>query len=172
MRGAILVFRDTRKRRQFEEQATHAQKMEAMARLAGSVSGDFNNMLTVIAGYAELLRGEIVPGSAARKYVDEIIYAGERAAAVTRHLLAFSRGTLVDAKILDLNLMLTHMEPMLRRLLGQNIELLILPAPGLGTGPSGRRANRAGHRQPGDECARCDAQRRQVGDRDRQRRSG
>jgi two-component system, cell cycle sensor histidine kinase and response regulator CckA len=132
VRGAILVFRDTRKRRQFEEQSTHAQKMEAMGRLAGGVAGDFNNMLTVISGYAELLRGEIPPGSIARKYVDEITYAGERAAAVTRHLLAFSRGTAVDARIVDLNQMLTHMEPMLRRLLGQNIELLMLPAPELG----------------------------------------
>ncbi len=67
-----------------------------------------------------------------RRYVDEITYAGERAAAVTRHLLAFSRGTLVDAKLLDLNLMLTHMEPMLKRLLGQSIELMVLRAPGLG----------------------------------------
>jgi hypothetical protein len=132
VRGAILVFRDTRKRRQFEEQSVHAQKMEAMARLAGSVSGDFNNMLTVITGYAELLRGEIPVGTGARKYVDEIVYAGERAAAVTRHLLAFSRGTLMDASVADLNHMLTHMEPMLRRLLGQNVDLLILPAPGLG----------------------------------------
>jgi PAS domain S-box-containing protein len=132
VRGAILVFRDTRKRRQFEEQSVHAQKMEAMARLAGSVSGDFNNMLTVITGYSELLRGEIPAGSGARKYVDEIAYAGERAAAVTRHLLAFSRGTSMDARVADLNQMISRMEPMLRRLLGQNIELLILPAPGLG----------------------------------------
>jgi len=132
VRGAILVFRDTRKRRQFEEQSVHAQKMEAMARLAGSVSGDFNNMLTVITGYSELLRGEIPEGTGARKFVDEIAYAGERAAAVTRHLLAFSRGTSMDARVADLNQMISRMEPMLRRLLGQNIELLILPAPGLG----------------------------------------
>jgi signal transduction histidine kinase len=107
--------------------------MEAMGRLAGSVAGDYNNMLTVISGYAELLRGEIAPGSAARRYVDEITYAGDRAAAVTRRLLAFSRGRAVDTRILDLNLMLTHMEPMLRRLLGPNIELLMLPSPGLGS---------------------------------------
>ncbi|MCU1234673.1 MAG: sensor hybrid histidine kinase [Candidatus Solibacter sp.] len=132
VRGAILVFRDTRKRRQFEQQSTQAQKMDAMARLAGSVAGDFNNMLTVISGYAELLRLEIPSSSAARKYVDEINYASERAAAVTRHLLAFSRGSAVDARVLDLNQMLSHMEPMLRRLLGQNIELMILPGAELG----------------------------------------
>ena len=117
--GAILVFRDTSKRRQFEEQATHAQKMEAVGRLAGGVAGDFNNMLTVISGYAELLRGEIPPGSPSRDLVDEIIYAGERAASLTRHLLAFSRGAAAQPRVLDLNGLLTGMEPMLRRLLGR-----------------------------------------------------
>ena len=86
------MFRDIGKRRQFEEQATHAKKMEAVGRLAGGVAGDFNNMLTVIAGYAEMLRGEVPAGSPAREYVDEIVYAGERAATLTQHLLAFSRG--------------------------------------------------------------------------------
>jgi len=129
--GAILVFRDTSKRRQFEEQATHAQKMDAAGRLAGGVAGDFNNMLTVISGYAELLRGEIASGSPARKFVEEIIYAGERAAALTRHLLAFSRGSPAQPRSVDLNSLLTGMEPMLRRLLGRNIELVLLTSPGL-----------------------------------------
>ena len=130
--GAILVFRDTSKRRQFAEQAAHAQKMEAVGRLAGGVAGDFNNMLTVIAGYAEMLRGEVPAGSSTRKFVDEIVYAGERAASLTQHLLAFSRGSTAQPRVLDLNLVLSNMEPMLRRLLGQNIELLLLTAPGLG----------------------------------------
>jgi two-component system, cell cycle sensor histidine kinase and response regulator CckA len=132
LRGAILVFRDTSKRRQFEEQITHAQKMEAVGRLAGGVAGDFNNMLTVISGYAELLRGDVPASSPLRKFVDEIIYAGERAASLTRHLLAFSRGTASQPRVLDLNAVLTSMEPMLRRLLGQNIEMLLLTATGLG----------------------------------------
>ena len=130
--GAILVFRDTSKRRQFAEQAAHAQKMEAVGRLAGGVAGDFNNMLTVIAGYAEMLRGEVPAGGSARKFVDEIVYAGERAASLTQHLLAFSRGSTAQPRVLDLNLVLSNMEPMLRRLLGQNIELLLLTAPALG----------------------------------------
>ena len=130
--GAILVFRDTSKRRQFEEQITHAQKMEAVGRLAGGVAGDFNNMLTVISGYAELLRGDIPSNSASRKFVDEIIYAGERAASLTRHLLAFSRGTAAQPRVLDLNSVLSAMEPMLRRLLGQHIELMLLTTSGLG----------------------------------------
>ena len=130
--GAILVFRDIGKRRQFEEQSAHAQKMEAVGRLAGGVAGDFNNMLTVIAGYAELLRDEVPADSATRKFVDEIVYAGKRAASLTQRLLAFSRGGGAQPLVLDLNLTLSNMEPMLRRLLGQNIELLLLTAPGLG----------------------------------------
>lgn len=130
--GAILVFRDIGKRRQLEEQATHAQKMDAVGRLAGGVAGDFNNVLTVITGYAELLRSEIPAANPQRRFIDEIIYAGERAAALTRHLLAFSRGTSAQPKVLDLNALATGMEPMLRRMLGQNIELILLTTPGLG----------------------------------------
>jgi PAS domain S-box-containing protein len=132
LRGAILVFRDVGKRRQFEAQASHAQKMEAVGRLAGGVAGDFNNMLTVIAGYAELLRDEVPADGANRKFVDEIVYAGKRAASLTDRLLAFSHGGGAQPQVLDLNLTLSNMEPMLRRLLGQNTELLLLTAPGLG----------------------------------------
>jgi PAS domain S-box-containing protein len=130
--GAVLVFRDITKRLQLEEQAAHAQKMDAVGRLAGGVAGDFNNVLTVITGYAELLRAEIPAAHLARRFVDEIIYAGERAAALTRHLLAFSRGASAQPKVLDLNAMVTGMEPMLRRLLGQNIELILLSGAELG----------------------------------------
>lgn len=130
--GAILVFRDISKRRQLEEQATHAQKMDAVGRLAGGVAGDFNNVLTVITGYAELLRAEIPGNSPLQRFVDEIIYAGDRAAALTRHLLAFSRGSTTQTRVLDLNALVTGMDPMLRRLLGDNIELIQLTSPGLG----------------------------------------
>jgi PAS domain S-box-containing protein len=130
--GAILVLRDISKRRQLEEQAVHAQKMEAVGRLAGGVAGDFNNMLTVISGYADLLRADIPTSTPSRKFVDEIAFAGERAAALTRHLLAFSRGASTQPRPLDLNSLLAAMEPMLRRLLGQNIELMVLKGPSLG----------------------------------------
>jgi PAS domain S-box-containing protein len=129
--GAILVFRDTSKRRQFEEQATQVRKMDAVGRLAGGVAGDFNNMLTVITGYAELLRAEHASGSRVRQAVDEIVYAGERAATLTRHLLAFSRGAAAQARHIDFNTLLSGMEPMLRRLVGQNIELVLLTGPRL-----------------------------------------
>src|SRR5438105_245316 len=132
LRGAILVFRDISKRRQLEEQATHAQKMEAVGRLAGGVAGDFNNVLTVITGYAELLHAEIPSSSPMRRFVDEIIYAGERAAALTRHLLAFSRGATSQPRVLDLNTVVTNMDPMLRRLLGNNVELILLTTPRIG----------------------------------------
>ena len=132
LRGAILVLRDIGKRRHLEEQATHVQKMEAVGRLAAGVSGDFNNMLTVISGYAELLRAAHAVGSPARKFLDEIIYAAERAAGLTRHLMAFSRGLAAQPRLLDLNAMIKNMDPMLRRLLGHNIELAVLPGPGLG----------------------------------------
>jgi two-component system cell cycle sensor histidine kinase/response regulator CckA len=132
IQGAVLVFRDISKRLQLEEQATHAQKMDAVGRLAGGVAGDFNNVLTVITGYAELLRTEIPSTNPMRRFVDEIIYAGERAAALTRHLLAFSRGASAPPRVLDLNQILSPMEPMLRRLLGANIELILLTTAGVG----------------------------------------
>lgn len=132
VRGAILVFRDVGKRRQLEEQATHAEKMEAVGRLARGVAGDFNNVLTVITGYAELLRTEAPASSPLRRFVDEIIYAGERAAALTRHLLAFSRGTTAQPRVVDLSALVTGMEPLLRRLLGDGIELILLAPRGAG----------------------------------------
>jgi PAS domain S-box-containing protein len=132
VRGAVLVFRDISKRRQLEEQIAHSQKMDAVERLAGGVAGDFNNVLTVITGYSELLRAEVPPSSPMRRFIDEISYAGERAAALTRHLLAFSRGTTAQPRMLDLNGLIHNMEPMLRRLLGQDIELILLTGSGLG----------------------------------------
>ncbi len=132
VRGGILIFRDVSKRRQLDEQAAHTEKMDAVGRLAGGIAGDFNNVLTVISGYAELLRGEVPVTSPIRRFADEIIYAGERAAALTRHLLAFSRGPGVEPRALDLNAVLSGMEPMLRRLLGQSIELILLPGSGVG----------------------------------------
>ena len=130
--GAILIFRDISKRRQLGEQALHEQKMDAVARLAGGVAGDFSNVLTLITGYAGLLRAEIPPNSPFERFVDEIVYAGERASALTRQLLAFSRGSTAQPRVLDLNAVVTGMDPMLRRVLGQNIELILLPSPGLG----------------------------------------
>jgi PAS domain S-box-containing protein len=132
LRGAILVFRDITSRRQLEEQLSHARKMDAVGRLAGGVAGDFNNVLTVIAGYSELLRSQIPASSPQRRFADEILYAGERAAGLTRQLLSFSRAQSAQPKVVDLNALIASMEPMLRRLLSEAVELIVLPGPSLG----------------------------------------
>ena len=129
LQGAILVFRDITGRRQLEEQLSHARKMDAVGRLAGGVAGDFNNVLTVITGYSDLLRAQIPGASPLRRFADEILYAGERAAALTRQLLTFSSGQAAQPKIADLNALIASMEPMLRRLLGDSVELIVLPGP-------------------------------------------
>jgi len=106
--------------------------MEAVGRLAGGVAGDFNNLLTVITGYSELLRTELATANPLHRFAEEILYAAERAAALTRQLLAFSRGQAAQPKPLDLNGLISGMEPMLRRLLGHNNELIVLADPHLG----------------------------------------
>jgi two-component system, cell cycle sensor histidine kinase and response regulator CckA len=132
LQGAILVFRDITGRRQLEEQLSHARKMDAVGRLAGGVAGDFNNVLTVITGYSDLLRAQIPAASPLRRFADEILYAGERAAALTRQLLTFSSGQAAQPKVTDLNGAVAAMEPMLHRLLGDSVELIVLPGPALG----------------------------------------
>ncbi len=119
--------------RRSEEQLRQAQKMEAVGRLAGGIAHDFNNILTAIAGYSELLLGRIGEAGQLRKDVEGIRKAAERAAALTRQLLAFSRRQVLQPKVLDLNAVVAGMAPMLRRLIGENIELITVTAerPGL-----------------------------------------
>lgn len=130
--GAILLLRDTTHRREAEDQISRSQKMDALARLAGGVAGDFNNLLTVITGYGEMMRMELSPATPLRRFSDEIIFAADRAAAVTRQLMAFSRHQSGQTRVLDINSALGGMETMLKRLLGENIDLVILPGPGIG----------------------------------------
>ena len=132
LRGAVMLFRDISRHRQMIDQASHSQKMEAVGRLASGVAGDFNNLLTVITGYSEFLRGELVPGNPLRRFADEIQIAAERAAGVTRQLLALGRGQVVQAKPLDVNAVIANMDTMLRRLLGDRIEVVFLASPALG----------------------------------------
>lgn len=115
-----------------EVQLRQAQKMEAVGRLAGGIAHDFNNVLSVILSYGELMRAELMPDDPMRDDVDEVIKAGKRAADLTRQLLMFSRQQVLEPRILDLNDVLAGMEKMLRRLLGEGVEMICLPAQRLG----------------------------------------
>jgi signal transduction histidine kinase/CheY-like chemotaxis protein len=114
-----------------ELQLRHAQKMEAVGRLAGGIAHDFNNVLSVILSYSQLMRADMQPGEPFYSDVEEIVRAGERAHDLTRQLLAFSRQQALEPKVLDLNRTLEDMQRMLRRLLGASVELTILHDPDL-----------------------------------------
>jgi PAS domain S-box-containing protein len=119
----VAVKRDVTNVRRMEEQLRQSQKMEAVGRLAGGVAHDFNNLLTAISGYSDLLLHRLPEYSTLRRDVEEIRKAGDRAAALTRQLLAFSRRQLLQPKVLDLNGLVTKMGRMLRRLVGEDIAL-------------------------------------------------
>jgi PAS domain S-box-containing protein len=129
--GYVAVKRDLTATLALEAQLLHAQKMEAVGQLAGGVAHDFNNVLSVILSYADLIVGDLKPGDPFRADIEEIRAAGVRAAALTRQLLAFSRQQVLEAKVLNLNLTLAGMEKMLHRLLGADVELTLLTAAGL-----------------------------------------
>jgi two-component system cell cycle sensor histidine kinase/response regulator CckA len=115
-----------------EEQLRQAQKMEAVGRLAGGIAHDFNNLLSVILGYAHLLQGSLDGDPRYGGDLREIRTAGERAASLTRQLLAFSRQQVLDPRVLDLAEVVRNLEPMLRRIVGEDIEITVGEQPVLG----------------------------------------
>ncbi len=129
--GAVVGLRDITERRNLEEQLRQSQKMQAVGLLAGGVAHDFNNLLTVINGYAEMAvttaraRGETAP------HLNQILSAGRRAAELTQQLLAFSRKQILQPRAINLNALLSDMAELLRRLIGEDIELAIDLAPEL-----------------------------------------
>jgi PAS domain S-box-containing protein len=118
--------------RRSEEQLNQAKRMEAVGRLAGGVAHDFNNLMTAVAGYTRLILQRLDDGDPLRKEVEEIRKAGDRATALTRQLLAFGRKQVLQPKVLNLNPIVADMEKMLRRLIGEHIELVFVPGRDLG----------------------------------------
>jgi PAS domain S-box-containing protein len=129
---SIAMVEDVTARRKLEAQFIEAQKMEVIGHLASGVAHDFNNFLGIIISYSDMLSDEVEPGGRAREHNEKIRHAAERAAGLTRQLLVFSRRQAVQMVVLDLNAEVREMEKMLRRLIGENIELSVVPGRNLG----------------------------------------
>ncbi|MEZ5101303.1 MAG: ATP-binding protein [Thermoleophilia bacterium] len=131
--GALLAtLHDLTDRRRLENELRQSQKMEAIGQLAGGVAHDFNNLLTAISGYTELLLLKLRDGDPGRRDAEEVRRAAQRAATLTQQLLAFSRRQMLRPRPLDLNAVIDGMDAMLRRLIGEHIELVSVPAQDLG----------------------------------------
>src|SRR5215831_12671449 len=126
-----IFMEDITERRALEQQLRQAQKMEAIGRLAGGIAHDFNNLLMVISGYSEFLLERLGPDPNLRGPAQEISTAAERATSLTRQLLAFSRKQMLAPKVLDLNDVVTENLRMLTRLIGEDIDLVMIPGPEL-----------------------------------------
>ena len=131
-RAFELFTEDVTERRALEQQLRQSQKMEAVGRLAGGIAHDFNNLLMVISGYSEFLLDRLGPEPALRGPAQEIASAAGRATSLTRQLLAFSRKQMLAPKVLDLNGVVTENLKMLTRVIGEDIDLVMVPAAGLG----------------------------------------
>ena len=130
--GSFGISQDITEKRKLEEQLRRAQKMEAVGQLAGGVAHDFNNLLMVIIGYASDLTDRLEAGSALRREANEIAKAGQRAATLTRQLLAFSRQQVLEARVLNLNSLVEDLKKMLGRVISEHIEMVTSLDPALG----------------------------------------
>jgi PAS domain S-box-containing protein len=129
----LAIVRDVTETKRLEERLRQSQKMEAVGRLAGGVAHDFNNILGIVIGYAEAVSRLMGHDDPLRSKVEEILKAAGRAASLTRQLLAFSRQQVLQPRILDLNVVVSEIDDMLRRLIGEDVELVTTLAPGLGS---------------------------------------
>jgi PAS domain S-box-containing protein len=130
--GTIAVLVDVTERRQIEEQLRQAVKMEGIGRLAGGIAHDFNNLLTVIGGRCHLVMGQLPPEHPIRRDIKIIGEVGDRAASLTRQLLAFSRSQILEPKAFDLNEMVSDMKELLERLLREDVDLVLNLDPSIG----------------------------------------
>jgi PAS domain S-box-containing protein len=131
--GVQGIARNLSERNLLQKQLMQAQKMEAIGHLAGGIAHDFNNLLTVIIGYSDFLLGAVPAEDPAHADIDQIKRAGTRAADLTSQLLAFSRRQILQPRVVDLNVLVQESSKLLRRLIGENIELIIRTAPDLGS---------------------------------------
>ncbi len=131
-KAQLAVLMDITGRRQLEDQLRQAQKMEAVGMLAGGVAHDFNNLLTIITGYSQLILNNLSQHDSNRHSAEQILKAGERAAALTKQLLAFSRRQVLQPKVLDVNKLVSSLGAMLQRLIGEDIDLRLVLRPELG----------------------------------------
>ena len=169
---AIAFVNDISDRKRLEDQLLQAQKMEAVGRLAGGVAHDFNNMLTVISGYNRMILDELSPLDPVRGCAEEVLKAADRAAALTKQLLAFSRRQVMQPCVMNVNAAIVHdredVAPADRRRRRAGSQ----PARGRRQHQGGPEPYRAGDRQSGAECARCHAERRPHHRGNRQRPPG
>ncbi|GAB4402016.1 MAG: hypothetical protein Kow00123_11880 [Anaerolineales bacterium] len=122
-----VIIRDSTERKEMEERLLQAQKMEVVGRLAGGVAHDFNNILTAINGYATFALDALPRGDPVRADVEQILASAERASNLTRQLLAFSRRQIIEQRVVSLNDLILNLDKMLRRLIGEDIELVVIP---------------------------------------------
>src|SRR5205823_7735705 len=131
--GVASLVQDVTERVALEERLRQSQKMEAVGRLAGGVAHDFNNLLTVILGYSQILADGLPEGSRLADNTAQIKSAADRAAGITRQLLAFSRKSVLSPRVINLNDVVLNLDSLLRRLIGEDIEVRTVPANHLGS---------------------------------------
>jgi two-component system, cell cycle sensor histidine kinase and response regulator CckA len=130
--GIVEAVADNSERKRLEEQMRQAQKMEAVGRLAGGIAHDFNNLLTVITGYCQMLIDRIPATDPTADDLHQVLKAADRATTLTKQLLAFSRRQIFQPKVIDLRALVAEMDPILKRLVGEKIQLVTVADPDLG----------------------------------------